>query len=72
MSSGYSSKTWACPFLKWDEKRKVHCEGGCCVSFPDRKAYAEYTTRYCASLQGWKDCTIAAALLEYYERTDTP
>lgn len=70
MSTGYSSKTWTCPFLKWDERLKVHCEGGCCVAFCDREAYTEYTDRYCASLQGWKDCSVAASLLRYYERTE--
>lgn len=67
---GYSNRTWACPFFKWDERRKVHCEGGCCASFPDRKTAQEYATRYCASVDGWRACTMAAALLRYYERTD--
>ena len=69
VSTGYSSKTWACPFLTWDERLKIHCEGGC-VAFPDRKAYTEYTDRYCASVEGWMDCTMASLLLGYYERTD--
>ena len=72
VSTGYSSKTWACPFFGWDEKRKVHCEGGCCVSLPDQKGCMDYTSRYCANLQGWTACTVAAALLDYYERTDKP
>ena len=65
---GYSNKTWACPFFKWDEKRKVHCEGGG-AGFQDRETYVEYTDRYCASVQGWKSCSLAVALLEYYDRT---
>ena len=69
MSTGYSSRAWACPFLKWDEKLKVHCEGGC-VAFPDRDAYAEYTGRYCANVPGWQGCSLAASLMQYYERTD--
>lgn len=69
MSTGYSSRAWACPFLKWDEKLKVHCEGGC-VAFPDRDAYTEYTGRYCANVPGWQDCSLAASLMRYYERTD--
>ena len=45
------------------------CEGGC-TSFPDREALAEYADRYCANLQDWKSCTVAANLLKYYERTE--
>ena len=32
---GYSNKTFACPFFKWDERLCVHCEGGR-VTFPDK------------------------------------
>lgn len=39
-------------------------------SFPDREALAEYADRYCANLQDWKSCTVAANLLKYYERTE--
>lgn len=70
MSTVYSSRLWACPFLKWDERLKVHCEGGCCVSFPDARARAGYIAQYCANMQGWQGCTIAAALLDYYDRRD--
>ena len=35
--AGYSHKTWACPFFRWDERLCVRCEGGC-MSFPDRKS----------------------------------
>ena len=67
--AGYSHKTWACPFFHWDERLCVRCEGGC-MSFPDREALAEYADRYCANLQDWKSCTVAANLLKYYERTE--
>lgn len=69
MSTGYSSRRWACPFLKWDERLKIHCEGGC-AAFPDRETYAEYTARFCACTDGWKRCTLASSMLRYYERTD--
>ena len=58
--AGYSHKTWACPFFRWDERLCVRCEGGC-MNFPDREA---------ANLQDWKSCTVAANLLKYYERTE--
>ena len=71
MSTGYSSRAWACPFFKWDEKGKTHCEGGC-MSMPDKKSYSDYADRYCGDIHGWKSCTFAAALLKYYDRTLTP
>lgn len=67
--AGYSHKTWACPFFHWDERLCVRCEGGC-MSFPDRETLAEYADRYCANLQDWESCTVAANLLKYYERTE--
>lgn len=66
MSSGYSSRIWECPFFKWDEKRKVHCEGGK-VALPG-KEQTEYIEQYCASEQGWRECPLAKALEKYYER----
>ncbi len=67
--AGYSHKTWACPFFKWDERLSVRCEGGC-VRFRDREQAAEYQNGYCASLDGWKNCTVAASAVRYYERTE--
>lgn len=40
------------------------------MNFPDDDAKRDYTERYCASLEGWKKCSIAGNLLEFYERTD--
>lgn len=62
-----TSKTFLCPFYTWDEKTKVHCEGGR-MSFKDRESAKEYIDRYCAG--DWRRCTVAAALLRYYERTE--
>lgn len=66
---GYSSKTFTCPFFRWDERMCVHCEGGQ-VSFPDKEAAQEYIDQYCASPDGWQTCSVASSLLRYYERTD--
>lgn len=70
VSTGYSNRKWICPFFAWDERGKVHCECGNCISFPDREAYVAYTDQYCASLPGWQKCSVASALLAYYERMD--
>jgi hypothetical protein len=66
---GYSSKTFVCPFFKWDERLRVHCEGGC-LSFHDRPEAEDYIDRHCADLEGWKCCSLACSLLRYYERTE--
>ncbi len=66
---GYSNKTFACPFFRWDERLRVHCEGGC-VSFRDRQEATEYIDRHCADLKDWNSCSLACSLLRYYERTD--
>lgn len=65
--SGYSHKTFLCPFFRWDERQKIHCEIGR-VSFPDRASAREYTDRYCGG--DWKSCTLAQAMMQYYERDE--
>ncbi len=66
--AGYSHRTWTCPFFTWDDMRSVHCEGGR-LKFKDCTAANAFTGRYCAGGTGWKSCTVAKALLEYYDRT---
>lgn len=47
----------------------MSCE--CCrMTFPDDEAKRDYVERYCASLDGWEQCSIARNLLKFYERTD--
>lgn len=62
-------KTICCPFWKWDAGKSMSCEG-CRMDFPDDDTKRDYTERYCASLEGWENCSIAGALLKFYERTD--
>ena len=42
----------------------------CRMVFPDDYTKRDYTERYCASLEGWENCSIAGALLNFYERTE--
>ena len=62
-------KTYCCPFYQWEEPRCVHCEGGV-VRFPDKEARSSYIDKYCSANPQWQNCTIAAELQRYYERTD--
>lgn len=45
----YWHKDWKCPFYKYNEQRKVCCEGGCRVQFADKSSAGQYMTRYCAA-----------------------
>lgn len=64
----YSRCTYTCPFFKVREQRSVKCEGGD-LRFHDGKSTVEYVARYC-SADEWKRCSLAAALLRYYERQE--
>ena len=65
----YWHKAWTCPFFKWDDKQSVGCEGGK-LRFHDKESAVEYMDAYCASPTCWKKCTVAAALLKYYDRKE--
>lgn len=65
----YWHKLWVCPFYRWSDKTRVHCEGGTGVAFHDIRTIVEYMEGYCAS-QNWKQCSIAKSMLTYYERRD--
>ena len=63
----YYAQPYSCPFFRWDEKKKLHCEAGCAV-FPSVGALKEYSGAYCANVPGWRKCTLAAHLESLYER----
>lgn len=66
----YWHKAWTCPFFKWDDQKCVGCEGGKLL-FADKESAVEYMDAYCASQEhAWKNCSIAASLLKYYDRKD--
>lgn len=58
------NKTWACPFFKWDGRQEISCEGGR-ILFPNSDTGNTYMNCYCAG--DWKKCSVAEALLQYYE-----
>ena len=66
---GYSHIYWSCPFFKWDEKCSVHCEGGK-LTFNSYESLSRYAERHCANAKDWEACTVAAALVEEYEREE--
>ena len=64
---GYSKRSWACPYFKWDERMCVHCENGTRVRFAHTKSRNRYYKLYCANNPGWNNCTVADALNKHYE-----
>lgn len=66
----YWHKYFVCPFFKWDEEKKVACEGGSKLLFPNKNVACEFMDRYCANNPGWKMCTFAQTLLRYHERNE--
>lgn len=66
----YLDRRWACPFYRYDERQCVHCERGSKLKFPDMTAEIAYVDRHCASVTGWRDCTLAQCLTNHYERMD--
>lgn len=58
MSSGYSGRTWKCPYFRWDKRHEIHCQAGR-VSLP-KEAYREYVKAHCAGR--WEECSLARAL----------
>lgn len=65
--SVYWHKYYICPYFSSDDKQKIYCEGHCRLCFPDKDTTNEYLRSYCASDQGWKNCSIAKSLNEYYD-----
>lgn len=66
----YWHKAWTCPFFKWDDVQNVGCEGGK-LRFKDRKSAVAYMDAYCAGTgHAWEQCSVAASLLNYYDRKE--
>ena len=64
-----SDKEFKCPFYGSHKKKKrLTCEGGTGITFPDHTAAERYFCLYCTSGKGWESCSIAEMLNEYYER----
>lgn len=62
-------KTMVCPFFKFTDKLLLYCEGGR-LEFQTAEQKTDYINQYCASLDGYKFCTLAASLEKMYEKKD--
>ncbi|MGN1187121.1 MAG: hypothetical protein ACI4R6_01400 [Lachnospiraceae bacterium] len=68
------SKIIYCPFLKTDlaDKKgqcRLSCEHGMLV-FYNRESVRGFVNKYCGSPDGWKGCSLASSLMDYYEGGD--
>ena len=64
-------KTLMCPFFTSEKRLALHCEGGCMLRFTDKEERVQYLDDYCASMDGWRRCTVARLLERRYERMGT-
>ena len=58
-----------CPFFKNEKLLRFNCEG-VSIKFPDKQARRDHVKDHCANRTGWKECTIAQMLIDYYDRKD--
>ena len=61
---------YTCPFFKKernDEIKYVICEVGC-IRFKDAAMRRQIAYKYCAHPEGYKECPVYRALVNYYER----
>jgi hypothetical protein len=56
-----------CPHYGRCGKTTISCEIGS-LKFPDIATKIAYLRRYCESLPGYQDCTLAQSLTAYYEQ----
>ena len=60
------SRLWQCPYFTWDGVQCVRCEAGK-IDFLSKRNAEDYMTRFCANVDGWKNCTIARQINIFYE-----
>jgi hypothetical protein len=63
----YSHKIYTCPFFKSDDRLVVRCESGTRMRFPTTLDKIAYTDKHCGDITGWRKCSFAIQLLQYYD-----
>ena len=67
-------KIMYCPFFKTNmlEKKgacRLSCEHGTLI-FYSKQNVNDFLEKYCGEQSGWKDCSLAGSLMEYYEEIE--
>ena len=60
---------YQCPYFSSLKKRELQCEMAE-LNFPDEAAMRGFLQKFCSHHPGWRQCAIAKAMNEYYERRD--
>ena len=70
-SAALIEKSIYCPFYIRERKYRgryiLNCEGGR-IELPDNETRRTMVYRSCAHPDGWKNCPVAVALFDYYDR----
>lgn len=48
---------------------KISCEHGKLV-FHDKETLKAFVDKYCGEMGGWKGCTLAMSLMDYFEKKE--
>lgn len=65
-------KVLFCPFVKTNVVDhaggfRISCEHGK-LNFYEKESARNYINKYCGSEYGWKECSLACSLMQYYEK----
>lgn len=60
-------RIWACPFWISEGKNCIACENAK-LRFKNHPEFDRFAGRYCSSVTGWEDCTIAQHSTAEFER----
>ena len=63
-------RTWMCPYWVREEKLCIVCQMAQ-LRFTNHGAFSEFASRNCASITGWRDCTLARFCTDQYEKSTT-
>ena len=61
-------RTWTCPYWVREEKNCIVCQRAQ-LRFVDHKSFCEFAGKYCSSITGWRECTLAQFCTEQYEKS---
>lgn len=60
----YHHYAYKCPYITGTKDKTVYCTGGSRVACPSIGACRRYLQAFCASEDGWQDCTVAQMITE--------
>lgn len=58
---GWSKRTWCCPYYTGDKKTHINCLCAKAITLRTAEGMRRYADLYCASVDGWRRCSLARA-----------